>query len=136
MNAPTPVCPECGGMKVTDHGEYGEKPWHGPFIGTGIVARTDRTLRTIADAHGLGDINNKDGRAAKSHVTAEPGQPGKYGTRNYFGVEVPINDRPTGNWGHVPYAPFNVQPQTKLPAKASRTPPAAIHAEHKGKIPV
>lgn len=133
LNAPTPVCPSCGGMKVTDHGEHVERPSHFS-IGTGVVGRTDKTLRAIADQHGLSDINNKDGRPAKGIGAGQPIPKGKYGTRNFHGVEVPLNDTPTGAWGKVPYTPFKVAAQSKLPAKGSRTPPALIHAEHKGKI--
>lgn len=89
-----PECPSCGAYKVEDWGEqaYG-KP--GPYFSQpasfgkpGAAARIDGRLNMLAEAHGLTDINNKDGQATSAKKESQ----GEYGSLSMAGVTVPIND--------------------------------------------
>lgn len=90
-----PECPSCACVKVEDWGEqsYG-KP--GPYLSQqasfgkpGAAQRIDGRLNMIAEAHGMTDINNKDGQSA---MGKRPESQGEFGSFTMAGVTVPINN--------------------------------------------
>lgn len=126
MTSPQPECPRCRCIKVEDWGTP-----QGLNIGNGSVKRMDATLQRMADQHGLTDINNTGGRAAKSHTPDKA--EGKYGNLNIMGVEAPVNDSASAAWGSTPYTAFNVPAaRSKLPGNRSTMPFTNVTAEHKG----
>lgn len=123
---PIPRCPVCNCIKLEDWG-----PASNFNIGTGAVGRIDKKLSGLASQCGLGDIRNQGGRAAKTHQ--EPVPQGKYGTKNYFGVDVPIGDKPVTVHGSSAYSAFKVEAGgKKLPG--NRAIPTQVTAAHKGNI--
>lgn len=123
MNSPQPTCPMCGCIKLEDWGEAVEMN-----VGSGSVKRIDNTLNGLAKSYGMTDITNKDGGPAKTHKIPEQG---KYGTKNYFGVDVPIGDKPVTVHGSSAYTAFKVEAGTKkLPG--NRAIPTQVTAAHKG----
>lgn len=122
MNSPMPECPQCRSVKLEDWGV------NASFGIGGSGRRMDATLRKLADAHGMTDINNKDGRPAKGYQADTA--PGKYGTKTIAGVEVPINDRPTGAWGKSAYTAFKAPSGARMPNRKSI--PTEVVASYKG----
>lgn len=120
-----PACPKCGSINLDDR--FNER--FPRSVTTGAAKRIDNTLRGLADAHGLSDISNTGGKAAKSSVAPPP--QGKYGNKNYFGVDVPIGDKPVTVHGSSSYSGFKVEAgNKKLPG--NRAIPTQVTAAHKG----
>lgn len=138
LNAPTPQCPCCRSMKVTDWGESSQFDKVGPVRSQnahngspGAGQRIDGTLQRLADAYGLTDINNAGGKAAKGQSAPAKG---KYGNFEIAGVSVPIDDKITTVSGSSSYTPFAV-PTSKGKLPGARAIPRAmteVIAEHKG----
>lgn len=102
-NAPTPVCPACGGMKLFDCGiTHGHEGWiktarAAPGVAA-VIKHDDRTLRRIADRHGLTNMSNKDGKPIRlpKEVAAD-------GPKHSFnGIDVPIAAKETGGCINLP----------------------------------
>lgn len=144
MNAPTPTCCCCGTMNIEDWGECCPYEKIGPFHGArsagtnGAKAKSvDSTLNRLAAAHGLTNINNRDGQPAK--MAQDGPDTGTHGTMNVLGVQVPINDGSRGepNGGIVTRsgatgaAPVTVPTSGRFPGK--RSIPTQVIAKHEGK---
>lgn len=90
MNAPTPECPACGSTKLEDWGgDPGREGWcmarNAAPGASSDLKHDDRTLRRIADRHGLTNMSNAGGKPVRQAATPADGP-----KINYNGIDVPM----------------------------------------------
>lgn len=142
LDNPMPECPACGSVKLEHWGDYaGRDGWivsnPASYGSPGMARGVDASLRQIADANGLTNMRNDDGKSVGQHRMEERAREQRasqvYGTKNYFGAEISIDGtcstvavpNPTGIPVKLPAGSHSIPGTRSVPRALSQTVAAA-----------